>query len=401
MAPNGDESREELGPFPWHLGVYDAHCHPTDTAASLKNISTMKARAITIMATRAQDQELVDHAARELGAKLDQLRPSEVDASVTCTVLPSFGWHPWFSHQIYDDMSEGNTVTFDKVEHYKQVITPPPGDHTFLHGLPEPRALSDILANTRGFLLKHPLALVGEIGLDRSFRIPENERIGLASVSEPESGLTPGTRDGRKLSLYRVAMNHQRQILKAQLNLAGEYGRAVSIHGVAAHGIVFETLQETWKGHERVVISKRSRRRQGDVSTAHDPGNNGVNASPNSQTSIPYPPRICMHSYSGSPEHVKQYFNPSIPAIIFFSFSQVINFSSKASQKVIEVIKVVPEDRILIESDIHVAGERMDDLLEQVARSVCNIKHWNLEEGVRQLSYNWKHFALGLEPDKI
>ncbi|MCJ1320612.1 hypothetical protein MMC15_005952 [Xylographa vitiligo] len=395
MASHEEDLEQE--PFPWHLDVFDAHCHPTDTLNSLKDIPYMKAKVLTIMATRSQDQELVLKAANGLGAGIESFSDDPDGQHLSCRVLPSFGWHPWFSHQIYDDIGEGTGQApsrVDKTQHYRSVITPSPEDEAFIRSLPEPRALSDLLATTKQYLLKHPLALVGEIGLDRSFRLPESTRIG--QIREPEPGLTSGSRDGKKLSPYHVEMNHQRKILKAQLHLAGELGRAVSVHGVAAHGIVFEALQETWQGHERKVISKRLQKRRGSVKAAHEHELSDL-LNDGRSTSKPYPPRICMHSYSGPSNHLKQYLNPSIPAVIFFSFSQVINFSNPDSKKAIEAIKAVPDDRILVESDLHCAGQRMDELLEGIIRLVCKNKGWTLKDGVKQLAKNYKHFILGRE----
>ena len=47
--------------------------------------------------------------------------------------------------------------------------------------------------------------------------------------------------------------------------------------------------------------------------------------------------------------------------------------------KVVDVIKALPADRILIESDLHTAGQVMDELLEQVARQICELRGWGLE----------------------
>ena len=394
----GDPGEES---FPWHIGVYDAHCHPTDTVSSRKDVSSMKARVLTIMATRGQDQRLVAEFADELGITQKPERRDERSGTSSCKVIPSFGWHPWFSHLIYEDNNSDKNHCLDgleKVNHYQNIISPLPEDHDFILCLPDPRPLSSYVAETREYLKRYPFALVGEVGLDRAFRIPEDWLPSEADARE--SQLTPGGREGRRLSPFRVKLDHQRKILTAQLDLAGEMQRPVSVHGVSAHGAVFETLRASWEGHEKKPLSNRARKRRASVIVAQ--GSKDVDETDmhseqaHDITSKAFPPRICLHSYSGPPDTVKQYTHPSVPATIFFSFSKVINFST-SSAKAVDVIKEVPNDRLLIESDLHCAGAQMDDLLEGIIRSVCQIKGWSLVEGVRMLASNWFHFIFGEE----
>ena len=370
--------------------------------ASVPDIANMKAKALVIMATRREDQGLISEVATEYGVDED-VPPSTAEHKDWRGVVPSYGWHPWFSHQIYDDTLQEDSYSStslsqeQKRQHYKAVLTPTPADTAFLEALPEPVRLSTLISDIRASLSQHPLALIGEVGLDRAFRIPEAWLP--ADAATRNDDITPGSREGRRLSPYRVTIEHQKKLLLAQLHLAGEMSRAASVHGVQAHGMLYETLKESWKGHEKEVLSKKERKKRErdaaneiDANTRHAQTENNHSTKP---TSLPYPPRICLHSYSGPAEQVKQYLGPEVPAEIFFSFSLAINFSTSATAKSEEVIKLLPDELLLIESDMPVAGQRMDDQLEAIARTVCRLKEWELKQGVEQLKSNWMRFVFG------
>ena len=316
-------------------------------------------------------------------------------------MVPCFGWHPWFSYQMYDDTVSDPTykpsdsgkdedVAAAKEAHYNAVLAPAPDNSAFVASLPEPTPISSFINATRTKLKEHPFALVGEVGLDKAFRLPQPWESSGAEARD--TSLTPGGREDRLLSPHRVRMPHQQAILTAQLRLAGEMGRAVSLHGVQAHGAVYQTVAACWKGHEREVVSRRKKRLDapGAVDESEDeeekPQVGGK----------PYPPRICLHSYSGTVESLKQWFHPAVPCDIFVSLSVAINLSTDNGRaKIVDIVKTIPEDRILIESDLHIAGDRMDGMLEDMYRKVCEIRGWELRAGVEKIRKNYERFIFG------
>lgn len=377
------------GSFPWQLGVFDAHCHPTDTMDQVETIPAMRAKAVTVMATRSQDQHLVAEVARKYGIKS---KTPDSDGNFDGHIIPCFGWHPWFSYQMYDDTDHGKPKELsaqEKSNHYKSALTPGPTDEEYINSLATPLSLSDFISKTRDYLTQFPYALIGEVGLDKSFRIPEEWTP--ETEATRDRAATPGSRDGRHLTPYRVNMEHQKKILLAQLKLAAEMKRPVSVHGVAAHGYLYNTLEMSWKGHERKAPNNKMKAKlTKGLENMPLEGNKEGQSAPASPA---YPPRICLHSYSGAADTLKQYFNRAVPADIYVSFSSAINLSK--SDKALDVIKAVPDKRILVESDLHIAGDEMDRRLEEMSRKICEVKGWSLEDGVRQLGENWTRFVFG------
>lgn len=415
-ADSGDnDTPQPSDNFPWQLGAYDAHCHPTDVMSSIDQFASMRASVLTIMATRSQDQELVAQVAASHGIASSK---DLADTTGACRVVPAFGWHPWFSHQLYDDAAAEPTYKVDsdtspadaKRAHYRAVLQPSPDD-AFADGLPDPVPLSSFIAATRERLESHPLALVGEMGLDKAFRLPEHWDASDPTTTHDEI-LTPGSREGRRLRPQRVRMDHQQAIMAAQLKLAGEMGRAVSLHGVQAHGVLYDTVAKCWAGHE--LPSNREQKRvapgaEDFSSSSEDEDEEEEGSLPARMKALelkkkqekkgkgkPYPPRICLHSFSGSHSTFQQWMRRNIPARVYVSFSVAVNLSTEASRKNFNsMLANVPDDRVLVESDLHTAGAVMDGLLEHMYRRVCTAKGWSLEDGVARIRKNYETFIFG------
>lgn len=476
-----DAASEVEEPLPWDLGIFDAHCHVTERMGRLAagGLGRMRTRALITMASRREDQSLVENLASEHPvvdrgsllslASADTAAVASADSGggrPTTKVVPAFGWHPWFSHRLYDDRQAENgngNATVDASSHYTSILHPTPDPHNkpadaaFLAALPPPYPLSRFLSETRERLRRHPLALVGEIGLDKRFQLPlayrwdgqvQEQAAGQDNGDDDgsEGARTPGGRGTRRLSPYHVSMKHQLLILRAHLALAAEEGRAVSVHGVQAHGTLYECFRALWRDtvweREARGVGRRLRRQDrgipppvgedddDDDEYMADPDGDGngdgimedddmemagsddadsdvriitQRSVPQPATRPPFPPRICLHSFSGSPEVVKQWLSRGTPAEVYFSFSAGVNLHSivsmrnpeESSKKLDDVLRAVRDDRILVESDHHLAGPGIDDALDEMYRRVCAVKGWSLREGVEKVRANFERFVFG------
>jgi Tat protein secretion system quality control protein TatD with DNase activity len=97
-------------------------------------------------------------------------------------------------------------------------------------------SLKSVLDEVRGNLLKFPDAMVGEVGLDRSFRH--------AYQSYPSP-------PPRKLSPFTTPIEHQVTILEAQLDLAVELRRHVSLHSVNSNQATVGLLMKMKAKHQK------------------------------------------------------------------------------------------------------------------------------------------------------
>ena len=98
---------------------------------------------------------------------------------------------------------------------------------TLLAHLPNPRPLSQVLTELRQNLSAFSTSMLGEVGLDRVFRVP------LEYFASP-----------RHLTPFTIPLAHQVAILEAQMEVAIELGRNISMHSVKSQQATMELLNK-------------------------------------------------------------------------------------------------------------------------------------------------------------
>ncbi|KAG5351703.1 Cut9-interacting protein scn1 [Termitomyces sp. J132] len=180
--------------------IVDVHCHPTD--APHISAESIERLPISICAMSSMES--------------DQRRVRELALANPTKVVPCFGYHPWFSHRI-------SISPTSKDDHYRSLFlnSPLPPERNImafqqlLPLLPDPVTLTDILSELRRNLEAFPEAMLGEVGLDRVFRVPYDYYA-----------------ERRHLTPFVVPLDHQLIILEAQIDLAVELSRNISLHSV-------------------------------------------------------------------------------------------------------------------------------------------------------------------------
>lgn len=292
---------------------------------------------VCAMSSHLGDQDLVKQLANEHPEK----------------IVPAFGLHPWWSHHI--SFREGGRAP-SKQEHYSEVFPSYfAGDgmseesKMLYESFPEPTLISTYVQNIlRPSLLEYPNAMVGEVGLDRSFRIPFPKTDAKSDRSDHKQA--------KKFTNLKVPMEHQLKLLNTQLDVAFELNRNVSFHDVQAHGAVMDLLASLAKHSDKWKHSKS---------------------------------KICLHSFGGSVDVIERVSKHIDKERIYFSFSTTIN---ARLERLEELIRAVPDTRLLIESDYN--DIRYNDIrVWEILGIVCDARGWTSHEAASILKRNWREFS--------
>lgn len=107
------------------------------------------------------------------------------------------------------------------------------------------------------------------------------------------------------------------------------------------------------------------------------------------RTAEALPPKIFMHSFGGSEEFLRQLTKmKKYGDRFYFGFSSVINLRSPKTQS---VIRTVPNDKLLLESDL-CDPTRAEDELRVMLAIIADIKGWSVRDAARITRENAERF---------
>lgn len=198
-------------------------------------------------------------------------------------------------------------------------------------------SISEHRSVLRERLLQHSPCILGEIGLDKRAK---------------------DRRTGQLLDFET-----QRRLFESQMDLAAELMVPVSVHMVKCTGVMLEILRK------RALAPSM------------------------------LPPRIMLHSFSGSPETVVSILKLPKRAgrLFYFSFSAIFNGTSKLLEP---VLRETPVNRILLESDTHQANQ-VKPAMEAIASRVATVASIDRDWLLNRVQENSRAFLdYGREADE-
>eukprot|EP01132_Coremiostelium_polycephalum_P003943 gene3943-4925_t len=144
----------------------------------------------------------------------------------------------------------------------------------------------------------------------------------------------------------KCELEGQWNVFNKQMELAAEYNRLVSLHCVQLHGKLLEYFMT-------IPLDR-------------------------------FPRKIALHTYGGKPATVVQFLKIKDKGSRFYFGFSFINLSSS---KIDKVIKAIPDDRILLESDQNTPLKAIDCVFD-VVYTISKAKNWTIEQTIERTRQN-------------
>ena len=215
--------------------------------------------------------------------------------------------------------------------------------------------------------------MLGEVGLDRVFRIP------LDYFASP-----------RHLTTFTIPLAHQVAILEAQIEVAVELGRNISMHSVKSQQATLELL-----GKMKRKFGEKWNRISVDIHSC------GFNPQTWRDMEVRWGDLIIMHHQINFP-----FFLQKKHENVFLSLSTVIN-QRQANHRAL--IAECSPNRLLVESDYNDIDMCTSQTWDMI-RIIAEVKGWDIETEwmdeleedkwgvIRRLEQNWLRFKQGHHP---
>lgn len=314
------------------LRFSDAHCHISlgYFKKDGRNSIEQKVARVDQYALMATDVDDFD----VVEAKHLQHTESLLGTEEKSVIVPAFGVHPWFSYRYYVGVAPESKLAF-----YQKILAPVSAGSRSSGGRGIAEEVLDKLPDPR------PMTeVVAKLEILFS-------KYGTAMLGE--CGLDRPFRVLRDLP-YTVKLDHQQAVLSAQLKVASRYGRCVSVHCVKAHMPLYEILKE--------------------------------------ETGLA---NVSLHSYSGSAEFLGQtYFGKKsmMRNKTFVSCSKLFNDAKRF--KLEELLKVLPREAVLLETDVYVDEvEVWEAMSEKILSAVSEVWGVSKLEVIEKVQNNFNRFV--------